>query len=434
MTAAEELPEPDGDPSQLEWFEFYRPASAEGPDVIAQLSEQLQSFPTFAPPRGARIGVAVGSRGIARIAEVVRVVVEYLHSRGAEPVIIPAMGSHGGATPSGQVKVLHDLGVDEAALGVPIEASMEVEEIGRLVSGRPVYMSKAALGCDEVVLVNRVKPHTEFRGQVESGLTKMMTIGLGKERGASSLHSAGFDSFHSVLPEAAAIVERNLRVAFGVALLEGPWHNLRRAEVVPGDQVREREEALLSEAWAHFGRLPFDGVEVLVLREIGKTISGTGMDPNVTGRFPDRHMSGSMKAQRVLVLDITESSGGNAQGMGLADIITERLRSKINWAATYANARASKALSNANLPVVVDNDFDALALGLQSLTGDNVVPPRVVALHNTLEVNHFAVTAPLVPAAQEAGYSPIGEAQRAEFGLGGELLRIGSLEFFSPAS
>jgi len=134
------------------------------------------------------------------------------------------------------------------------------------------------------------------------------------------------------------------------------------------------------------------------------------------------------------VLDITESSGGNAQGMGLADIITERLRSKINWAATYANARASKALSNANLPVVVDTDFDALSLGLQSLTGDNVVPPRVVALHNTLEVNHFAVTAPLVPAAQEAGYSPIGEAQRAEFGPDGELLRIGSLEFFSPAS
>jgi hypothetical protein len=377
----------------------------------------------------------VGSRGIARIAEVVAATVGHLRSAGLEPIVIPAMGSHGGATPAGQRQVLSKLGVDERSVGAPIEASMDVVELGRVKSGQAVYTARAALSCDAIVVVNRVKPHTEFRAPIESGLAKMLAIGLGKERGASSLHEAGFESFSSVLPEAARIVLSRLSVIFGVALLEDPWHRLCRAEVVPGEAILEREKALLREAWSHFGRLPFSELDVLLLREMGKTISGTGMDPNVTGRFPLPGLSAPTTSQRLVVLDLVEGSGGNAVGVGLADVVTERLRSKVDWPATYANASASKALNNAKLPMVAPDDRSALGLALRALTGRSAYGvPRVVAMANTLEVNHLAVSAPLAPLAEQAGYSPCAPPRTAEFGKDGELLRIGGLGFFAADS
>jgi hypothetical protein len=429
LATIEELAGAVGDPAELEWVEFRRPAPAAEGDAVAQLKEDLSSLPASAMPAGSRVAVAVGSRGIARLADVVSVVVAYLRACGAEPVIIPAMGSHGGATPDGQVKVLHALGVTEDLVGAPIEASMEVEQVGRLSSGQGLYTSKAALGCDSVVLVNRIKPHTEFRAPIESGLTKMLTVGLGKDRGASSLHSAGFDTFRSVLPEAAGLVLARLPVPFGVALLEDSWHRLVRAKVVTGDNLLAGERALLTEAWSYFGRLPFESVEVLIVREMGKAISGTGMDPNVTGRFPEHKLGPATDVQRLVVLDLADGSSGNAVGMGMADIVTERLRSKVDWAATYANVRASKALANARLPVVVNSDHEALALALHSLTGDNTLAPRVAAVRNTLEVNHFAVSPALGAEAERAGFSQVDEALRAEFGPQGQLLRIGGLDF-----
>ena len=223
--------------------------------------------------------------------------------------------------------------------------------------------------------------------------------------GASSLHNAGFDAFADVLPEAAEIVLQKLRVPFGVALLEDAWHHLRRVELVPGELLLEREKALLSESWAHFGRLPFEEIELLLLREMGKTISGTGMDPNVTGRFPSKGLAAETVVQRLVVLDLAQRAGGNAVGVGLADIVTERLRSKIDWEATYANALASKALVNARLPLVADSDVKALTVAMSSLIGDPTTSPRIVAMANTLDVNHIAVSEALMPAAAAAGYS-----------------------------
>ena len=311
-----------------------------------------------------------------------------------------------------------------------VDASMDVEEVGALSGGQPVYLAKSALGCDAVVPVNRVKPHSDFRAPVESGLTKMLTIGLGKELGASSLHRQASSAFAQMLPEAAAIVLARLPVPFGLALLEDAWHRLRRVEVVAGEDIVQADRDLLEDAWANFGRLPFPEVDVLVLREIGKMISGSGMDPNVTGRFAGKGVPAATDVGRLAVLDLAHDSGGNAIGVGLADVVTERLRAKVDWDATYANAIASKSLGGARLPVVVRSDLEALALAAATLTGAAPSPPRVVAMLNTLDVNHIAVSAPLVGAAVSAGYVPVGPPGRAEFGPGGDLRRIGGIEFF----
>jgi hypothetical protein len=244
------------------------------------------------------------------------------------------------------------------------------------------------------------------------------------------LHSTGFDAFSTVLPEAASCVLRKLKVPFGVALLEDSWHRLCRAEVVPGEGVFERDAALLSEAWDLLARLPFEEVDLLVLREIGKNISGNGMDPNVTGRFAGKPLHTRTGVNRLTVLDLTEGSEGNAIGVGQADIVTERLWAKIDWAATYANASASKNLGCAKLPVVVATDQEALAMAVNKLTGRFINNPRAVAMANTLEVNHIALAGPLVADAEAAGYSVVGAGDRAQLGVAGNLVRIGGLQFF----
>jgi Lactate racemase N-terminal domain len=413
----------------IDWFELNREATP-GVLDLSQLARELAPVVKERVKAGARVGVAVGSRGVARLPEVVAVVVGALRDAGASPVIIPAMGSHGGASSDGQVHVLHNLGVDADALDVPIDASMDVEQVGELKSGRPVFVSKAALGCDAVVPINRVKPHSDFRAPIESGLTKMLTIGLGKERGASVLHSAGFDAFADVLPEAAHFVLSVLQVPLGVALIEDEWHRLYQAEVVPGGEILQRDEALLKEAWAHFARLPFEEVDVLLLREMGKTISGAGMDPNVTGRFLDNPFPVATVVERLAVLDLRDDSGGNAIGVGCADIVTERLRAKIDWVPTYANARTSKSLGGAKLPMVVGTDADALALATGTLVGREQRAARLVAMANTLAVTHIAVSEPLVAQAEAAGYARVGGSTRAVFTDAGQLVRIGKLEFF----
>jgi hypothetical protein len=413
----------------FDWFEVNRPA----PPLAFDLDGLAEDLAAAAKDRvkGQRVGVAVGSRGIASISQVVAVVVGVLREAGADLVLLPAMGSHGGATSAGQVEVLRELGVEADELKVPVDASMEVKQVGQLSSGLPIYVGQAVLACDWVVPVGRVKPHTDFRADVESGLTKMLTIGIGKERGASSLHSAGFAAFAEVLPEALQIVLGAVHVPFGVALVEDAWHRLARAEVVRGDEILERDQALLKEAWGHFGRLPFDVVDVLVLREMGKTVSGAGMDPNVTGRFPGDPLPAPTAVSRLAVLDLRDDSGGNAQGVGVADVVTERLRDKVNWGATYANALASKSLGGAKLPVVAHTDADAFSFVIESLVGREPSDARIVAMINTLEVSRLALSRPLVELAEAAGYQVGVEPVRAEFTDTGRLVRIGGLEFFA---
>ncbi len=416
---------------ELEWYEVSRPAPPAQLD-LAPLSQELAQAIAERLAGARRVAVCTGSRGIARVDEVVTLVVGALRAAGKQPVLVPAMGSHGGATPAGQVETLHELGIDAAALGVEVDGSMEVTPVGALASGQGVFLADSVLACDAVIPVNRVKPHTDFRGPVESGLTKMLVIGLGKEVGASSVHAAGFDRFDEVIPEAAAIVFDRLEVPFGVALLEDAWHRLRRVEIVPGRQIPTREPQLLEESWQHFARLPFAEIDVLVLKEMGKTVSGAGMDPNVTGRFAATPLPVPTTVHRLVVLDLREDSGGNANGVGLADVVTERLRRQIDWEATQANAIASKCLIAAKLPLVAPSDADALRIAGESLVGRRMTEAGLVAAVNTLELSHLAVTAPLLGEARAAGYEPLdgGRPRRAELAGDGSLSAIGGLAFF----
>ncbi|MHB1712337.1 MAG: nickel pincer cofactor-dependent isomerase, group 22 [Acidimicrobiales bacterium] len=377
------------------------------------------------------MGVLVGSRGIAGIGDIVTGLVRLLAGRGARVVLIPAMGSHGDGTSAGQIRVLRTLGIDEDALPCVIDASMDVEEIGRLRCGAPVYTAVSALSCDVIIPVNRVKPHSDFRGPVESGLVKMLAVGLGKVQGASSLHAVGFDRFFEVLPEAAQMVIDRIEVPFGVALVENSWHQLCEVEAVPGEEILEREKKLLALALEQLGVLPFPNLDILVLREMGKDISGAGIDPNVSGRWAGMDLGGGASVGRLAVLDLTEASAGNASGVGLADIVTERLRTKIDWQATYLNAITSKSLGGCRLPLVAKNDRDALEIALASVFGLDLSHPRFVGMRNTLEVNDLVVSPDLVGVAEEAGYLIEGFPARAEFDESGVLLSICGLEFFA---
>jgi hypothetical protein len=219
-----------------------------------------------------------------------------------------------------------------------------------------------------------------------------------------------------------------------VALVEDTWHRLARAEVVPGDAIVEGDRRLLREAWDHFGRLPFAELDILLVKEMGKTVSGSGMDPNVTGRFPDPLLPAATRVGHLAVLDLRTDAGGNAIGVGAADVVTDRLRDKVDWAYTYANARASKVLSGARLPLVAASDEDAFELCLGSVVGRWADSPRVVAMSNTLEVTHLAVSADLVGAAVQAGYEVVGRGLRADFSGSGELRAIGGLGFFGTSA
>ncbi|HVX46098.1 MAG TPA: lactate racemase domain-containing protein [Mycobacteriales bacterium] len=412
-----------------EWFEVRRDAPPAELDLPAAVEVAVKALVQDRIRPGARVGVAVGSRGIAGIAVAVAALVSSLRAQGAEPVIIPAMGSHGGATEAGQQEVLRELGVNAGELGVTVDPAMDVDVVGTLPNGLPVHLARSARRCDLVVPVNRVKPHSDFQATVESGLTKMMAIGLGKERGASTLHRAGFAAFGEILPAAARLMFAAIDVPFGLALLEDAWHRTRRVEAVPGEQIIERDAQLLEEARAHLGRLPFPEVDVLILKEMGKNISGAGMDPNVTGRFAGAPFDTGITVNRLAVLDLTEESGGNAIGVGVADFVTERLRSKVDWPATYANSFASKSPASGKLPFVVRDDAAAVELAVDSLIRAGDGPVRMVAAANTLEVNHLAVSECLLDAADAAGYERVGGGAPAEFD-GGTLVRIGGLEFF----
>ena len=277
-------------------------------DVEAETLERLRASGQLARIRpGQKVAITVGSRGVDRIDQITRATVRAIKEAGGEPFIVPAMGSHGGATAQGQVEVLAHLGVTEASVGAPIRSSMEVVELGRLENGLPVYADRiAAQEADAIVVVNRVKPHTAFRGRVESGLLKMLAIGLGKQKGAEATHQLGFGHMAENILKMSRVMIAKLPILFGVATVENAYDRSCLIEVVPAGLMEEREPALLEEAKRRMPRIPFDRFDVLVVDYIGKNISGDGMDPNITGRFPTPFAKGGPEVTKVVVLDLTE--------------------------------------------------------------------------------------------------------------------------------
>ena len=342
---------------------------------------------------GKRIAITGGSRGIKGIADVLRGTVKELKSRQAHPFVVPAMGSHGGASAEGQRKVLESIGIDEARLGAPIQSSMDVVALGTTSDGLEVFCDKHAHEADGIVVCNRIKAHTTFKGTYESGLVKMLVIGLGKHQGALKAHSFGFDRFHEILPTAAELVLSRTRVICGISLIEDAYGRLVQVEVIPPEQIMAREIDLLREAKRVMGRLLLDRIDILIVDQIGKDISGSGLDSNVIGRS-SWGLPGFVAPpiQRIIVRDLTPATKGNAIGLGLADITTKRCAEKIDPTITYTNVITAQVMQSGKIPLVAENDEQAVQIAYATLRPSYPDAPRIVRIKNTKELETIWVS------------------------------------------
>ncbi len=314
---------------------------------------------------GQSIAVAVGSRGINNLSRVVKETVVYLQELGTAPFIVPAMGSHGGATAEGQLEVLHSYGVTEEAMGVPIRSSMDVTLLGHTPQGIPVYMDKCAHQADMVVLVNRVKPHTNFRGPIESGLCKMCAIGLGKHVGCSRLHEEGWPDLSRVVTAVAEVFLGKANIGFGLALVENAYDETALIKAVTKDEILAVEPELQAKAKALMPALLVPDMDVLVIGQIGKDISGAGMDPNIIGRGELASCHTGPKIKRIVVLDLSEATHGNASGIGMADFTTKTVFDKLDFTATYANMIAAGSPEYASIPIFMESEREAVIAAIK---------------------------------------------------------------------
>ena len=366
-------------------------------DVAAETRRVMQESGTLEQLKpGQSVCIAAGSREIANIALIVRTVCEVVREHGAEPFIIPAMGSHGGATDEGQRQILESYGITEEFCGCPIFSSMETVRVGELPNGDEVRVDKFAHDADAVIVVGRIKAHTAFRGPYESGLIKMMAIGMGKRAGADSLHSAGFGEMGERLPLYAKVVFDSCNIIFGVAPIENEFDQTCRIEVIPAEEIFDKEPDLLLYAKSRLPRLLIPETDVLVVREIGKNFSGSGMDPNVTGTFGTPYASGGIQKQRTVVLDISEESHGSFIGLGMADTTTKRAFEKLDTNATYFNMITSTVLKVGKIPMVLEDDKLALQAALKTLTQVNKDHIRMVYIKNTLSLETIMVSEALL--------------------------------------
>ena len=342
---------------------------------------------------GMTVAIGCGSRGIANISEATKAVVDFLLKCGAKPFIFPAMGSHGGATADGQVKVLADYGITEDSMGCPIKSSMEVVELSKLDTGMPIYIDKHASEADGIVVISRIKPHTNFRAPIESGIVKMLTIGMGKIAGATELHSYGMDTFIDLLPKAGAEIISKKNILFGVGLVENAADETAIAEIVHAENIFSREIELQKIAKNYMPRLLFDEIDVLVIDQIGKNISGAGMDPNITGRN-----SGGVKwdvkpdVKKIVVLGLTPETHGNATGIGMADVITYEVYKDLDISKTYANVITSTYLDGAAIPVIMNTSEEAIKLAAKTVNRVKVQDLKIVRIKNTLELIHIEIS------------------------------------------
>lgn len=399
-------------------------------DVRATLMREFDAADVRVTP-GARVAVAVGSRGIANLDTIVATVIEWLKRAGAQPFIIPAMGSHGGATAEGQTEVLATYGITAAAMGVPVRASMEVRQIGTSEHGVPVYCSAEAMAADGVVVINRVKPHTDFVSEaLGSGLLKMCVVGLGKRVGAATMHGAAMRiGYEPAIRGIARVIEREAPLLCGVAILENQYHRTAKLAVVRRGEFEAAEAGLLREARGLMPLLPFEEIDLLIVDRLGKNISGAGMDPNVIGRTVHGYTSelgrGGRRApfiRRIFLRDLTPETEGNAIGLGMADVTTSRLVAAMDKRKTYINALTSLTPQTAKIPIHFDTDREALERTLESLSLDDPRAARVVRIASTLEVERLQVSEAMLDEVRgREDLAVVGELREVEFGADGNL-------------
>ena len=366
-------------------------ARLEDPQIT--LRAQLNGLNDLIQP-GGRIAIAAGSRGIDNLALTVRTVSDFIKDRGAHPFIVPAMGSHGGATAEGQEEILRSYGITEAAIGAPLCCAMDAVELPRGGSPVRLFMDRRVYESDGAILVNRIKPHTDFHGRYESGLMKMALIGLGKLEGARAVHDYGIYGLRELIGPGASAVLATGKILAGVALVENAFHRTLNIEVMKADAIAREEPRLLDLAKRHMPRLPVDAVDVLIVDRMGKDISGVGIDPNITGRIgvAGEHDATAPRVGAMVVTDLTDGTHGNAIGVGLADVITRRLFDKIDRASTYANVVTSSFLERGKIPVVAETDRDAFEMALRSCGYLADGRERIVRIVDTLHLEHVYVS------------------------------------------
>ena len=366
-------------------------------DVVPEVDAAFEKL-AFGVEPGSRIAVGVGSRGIANLSMIVARVVSLLKEAGAEPFIVPAMGSHGGATPEGQTRILADYGVTETSAGAPVRASMETRVVGVNSLGRDVVLSSEALDADAILPINRVKPHTDFQGGLGSGVVKMLVVGFGKHAGAAGFHrSAMLLGYEPALREAADVILKAAPVLGGLALVEDAYHQTARISALLPDEFIDAEEALQREAREFLPTLPFDEIDLLIVDRIGKNISGTGMDTNVIGRgvhgysthFARQADAGTPAIKRIFVRDLTPETHGNAIGIGMADFTTERLVSATDRRVTGVNSMTAMTLHAAKLPIAFTTDREAIAAAVGTLGLGSGSALRAVRIRDTLSLGEL---------------------------------------------
>lgn len=399
-------------------------AAAEIPDIAEAVKEQLAKpgvGDTIRP--GMRIALTVGSRGVAKIDQIAAAIVKEVKKRGAEPFIVPAMGSHGAASAEGQIKVLAGLGVTEESAGCPILSSMEVVELGRLDNDLPVYMDKNAYQADGIIVLNRVKPHTGFRGPSESGIVKIITIGLGKQKGAQSCHAYGFGHMAEHIIAMAKISLAKANILFGVGTVENAYDKPMKLVAAPAAEIIELDRQLLIEAKKNMPRILLDPLDVMIVDRIGKEVSGSGMDPNIIGRYATPYASGGSNITKLVVLDLTEATEGNACGIGLADYTTRKLVNQIDYAAMYANILTSTVTNSVKLPVIMETEREAVLAAVKTCNAKDLRQSRLVRIKDTLHLDEFWISESLL---LEAGENPAiticSEPEPMRFDDGGRLL------------
>lgn len=384
-------------------------------DPYQSVIDQLTVMTGLPPLNGKNIAVTAGSRHIDNLVPITQAVIDYIVSHGGRPFLVPSMGSHGGATAHGQVKVLEELGVTEKMLNAPIRSSMEVDQLG-VVENIPVYMDRLARQADGIVVINRIKPHQVFKGDIQSGLNKMLVIGLGKKKGADAVHSAGRIDILGILGD---YIRTRVSVLFGVAILENAYDETRDVTVLMPGQFNDYDKSWCSLSRTIMPRIPIRDLDLIIVDKMGKDISGSGMDTNVIG-FTRRMMPSGQLNVPLAVLDLTEQSEGNAMGIGLADFTTRRLVSKINYRTTYTNVLTTGIYSTGRIPVTLETDQDIFDIILSKI--EQPGRARITRIADTRHLDTFLATESLVgEMASQAALEIVEEQIETRFSADGSL-------------
>ncbi len=392
-------------------------------EVISNEFKRIQLDQKIIP--GMTIGITVGSRGIDNLQLIIKSIISEVKKSKGIPFIVTAMGSHGGATAEGQKDILANYGITEESMGVPIKASMETLELGKLENGLPVYFDKIAYHSDGIIVVNRIKVHTAFKAEIESGLHKMLSVGLGNHQGAKLVHSLGVKGIRDYMVEFAKVILKKAPILAGFGILENGYDQTFKIVAARPEELVRVDKELLRECKQILPKLPVKNIDILIIQEMGKNISGTGMDTNVIGGIKDLEAKDyeSPAIKKISVLDLTPETHGNALGIGMADMITRRLYEKIDFQATNMNAITATFLDRARIPIVFNTDKDTLEVGLKTISNLPKTKPRIIIIKNTLKLDRLYVTEPIWEEIKnEKNITSLGDWEEINFDNSGNLL------------